>query len=118
MPKKIFTQQLEVTKRRGRPSKGWREGVERDVEVLGVRRWRELVIGQNGGTSFDRPEPTVGCSANGRRPASYVYVYGATFQYSGLVLECQTLHHYRGRFRLELGVHGPDLAVCHHLWYA
>jgi len=26
-----------------------------------------------------------------------------SFQYSGLVLECQTLRHYRGRFRLELG---------------
>jgi len=44
MPKKIFTQELEGTRRRGRPRKGWREGVERDLQVLGVRRWRELVI--------------------------------------------------------------------------
>ena len=43
MPKKIFTQELEGTRRRGRPRKGWRE-VERDLQVLGVRRWRELVI--------------------------------------------------------------------------
>jgi hypothetical protein len=43
MPKKIFTQELEGTRRRGRPRKGWRE-VERDLHVLGVRRWRELVI--------------------------------------------------------------------------
>ena len=43
MPKKIFTQELEGTRRRGRPRKGWREEVERD-QVLGVRRWRELVI--------------------------------------------------------------------------
>jgi hypothetical protein len=43
MPKKIFTQQLEGTRRRGRPRKGRRE-VERDLQVLGVRRWRELVI--------------------------------------------------------------------------
>jgi hypothetical protein len=42
MPKKIFTQELEGTKRRGRPRKGWRE-VERDLQVLGVRRWSELV---------------------------------------------------------------------------
>jgi hypothetical protein len=42
-PKKIFTQELEGTRRRGRPRKGWRE-VERDFQVLGVRRWRELVI--------------------------------------------------------------------------
>ena len=64
---KIFTQELEGTRRRGRPRKGWREEVERDLQVLGVRRWRELVTGQNGGTMFDRPKPTTGCSANGRR---------------------------------------------------
>jgi hypothetical protein len=44
MPKKIFTQELEGTRRRGRRRKGWREEVERDLQVLGVRRWRELVI--------------------------------------------------------------------------
>ena len=44
MPEKIFTQELEGTRRRGRPRKGWREEVERDLQVLGVRRWRELVI--------------------------------------------------------------------------
>jgi hypothetical protein len=43
MPKKIFTQELEETRRRGRPRKGWRE-VVKDLQVLGVRRWRELVI--------------------------------------------------------------------------
>ena len=43
MPKKIFTQGLEGTRRRGRPREGWREEVERDLQVLGVRRWRELV---------------------------------------------------------------------------
>jgi hypothetical protein len=44
MPKKIFTQEVEGTRRRGRPRKGWREEVERDLQMLGVRRWRELVI--------------------------------------------------------------------------
>ena len=44
MPKKIFTQELEATRRRGRPRKLCREEVERDLQVLGVRRWRELVI--------------------------------------------------------------------------
>jgi hypothetical protein len=43
MPKKIFTQELEGTRRRGRPSKGWRKEVKRDLQVMGVRRWRELV---------------------------------------------------------------------------
>jgi len=44
MPKKIFTQEMKETRRRGRLRKGWREEVERDLQVLGVRRWRELVI--------------------------------------------------------------------------
>jgi len=43
MPKKIFTQEMEGTRRRGRPMKRWKEEVERDLQVLGVRRWRELV---------------------------------------------------------------------------
>ena len=44
MPKKIFTQELERTRRTGRPRKGWREEVERDLQMLGVRRCREMVI--------------------------------------------------------------------------
>ena len=43
MTKKIFTEELEGRRRRGRPRKGWREEVERDLQVLGVRRWREMV---------------------------------------------------------------------------
>jgi hypothetical protein len=43
MPKKIFTQELETTRRMGRLRKRWKEEVETDLKVLGVRRWRELV---------------------------------------------------------------------------
>ena len=43
MPKKIVTQELEWTRRRERPRKEWKEEVERNLQVLGVRRWRELV---------------------------------------------------------------------------
>jgi hypothetical protein len=43
MPNKIFTQEPERTRRRGRSRKRWKEEVERDLQVLGVRRWRELV---------------------------------------------------------------------------
>jgi hypothetical protein len=43
MSKKIFTQELGGTKRRGMSRKGWRDEVERDLQVLGVRRWKELV---------------------------------------------------------------------------
>ena len=68
MPKKIFTQELEGTRRRERPRKRWKEDVERDLQVLGVRRWRKLVADRkNGRTLFDRPKSTVGCSTNGRR---------------------------------------------------
>jgi hypothetical protein len=40
MPKKIFTQELEGTRR---PRERWKEEVERDLQLLGMRRWRELV---------------------------------------------------------------------------
>jgi hypothetical protein len=40
-----------------------------------VRRWRELVTGQNRRTLFDRPKPTTGCSANGRRRRIYQQLY-------------------------------------------
>ena len=43
MVKMIFTQEMEGTRRMGRPRKRWIEEVERDLQVLGVRRWRELV---------------------------------------------------------------------------
>ena len=38
VPKKIFTQELEGTRRRGRPRKRWKQEVERDIQVLGERR--------------------------------------------------------------------------------
>jgi hypothetical protein len=43
MPEKIFTQELKGTRRRGRPRKRWKGEVERDLQVLGVRRWRGLM---------------------------------------------------------------------------
>jgi len=46
-PKKIFKQQLEGTRRRGRPRKRWKEQVEGDLQVLGVRRRREIVTDRN-----------------------------------------------------------------------
>ena len=43
MSKKIFTLEREGTRRRGRPRKRWKEEVERDLQVLGMRRWTEFV---------------------------------------------------------------------------
>jgi len=67
MPKNIFAQELKGT-RRGRPRKRWKAEVERDLQLLGVRRWRELVADRKKWKDiFDRPKPTVGCSASGRK---------------------------------------------------
>jgi len=44
MPKKIFTQELEGTRRRGRPRKRWKEEVERDL-----RSARSEKMGRVGG---------------------------------------------------------------------
>jgi len=54
MPKKIFTQELEGTRRRGRPRKRWKEEAERDCQVLGVRRWRQLVADRKRWKDFVR----------------------------------------------------------------
>ena len=43
MPKKIFTQEMGGMRRRGRPRERRKEEVERDLQVLGVRLWTELV---------------------------------------------------------------------------
>jgi len=66
-PKNTFTQELEGTRRRGRPGKRWKEEVERDLRVVGVRRWRDWwQIGKNR-TLFESPKPTVGYGADGRK---------------------------------------------------
>jgi len=44
MPKRIFTQELEGSRRKVRPRKRWKEGVEIDLQTLEVRRWKELVV--------------------------------------------------------------------------
>jgi len=64
MLKKIFTQELEGTRRKGRSRKRWKEEVQRDLQVLGVRRWRELVADRK---KMEGHCSTVGCSAYGRR---------------------------------------------------
>jgi hypothetical protein len=75
MPKMIFSQELEGTRRRGRPRKRWKEEVDRDLHVLGVRRCRQLATDKkSGGMLLDRPKPTAGCSANGRRVIRVSYV--------------------------------------------
>jgi len=57
--KKVVTQELEGTRRRGRPRKRWKEEVERDLQVLAVRRLRELVA--------DRKKMEANCSTGQSR---------------------------------------------------
>ena len=42
MPKKIFIQELEGTRQRGRPRKGWKEEAERDRQVLGGEKMEKV----------------------------------------------------------------------------
>jgi hypothetical protein len=67
MPTKIFTQELEGTRRRGRPRKGWREEVERNLQVLGVRKLKELVTDRERWRSIFRQDKANSGSTNGRR---------------------------------------------------
>ena len=43
VPKKIFNQELDGTRRRGRPGKKMARGSRKRSPSAGVRRWRELV---------------------------------------------------------------------------
>ena len=74
MPKRIFNKESKGTRRRGRLRKSWKEEVERDLQVLGARRVGSR-YGKNGRTLFDRPKPTVGCSANGRRRIIHTHTH-------------------------------------------
>jgi len=80
MPKNIFTQELEGSRRRGRPRKRWKEEVERDLQVLGVRRWRELVAYRKkmeGHCSTDQSPPwAVVPMEEGMAPPILIFVLG------------------------------------------
>ena len=68
MPRKDLHSRTGRTRRRGRPRKGWKEEVERDLQVLGVRKWRESVADRKKWKDIVRQaKAQVGCSANGRR---------------------------------------------------
>ena len=43
MPINVFIKELEGTRKRGRLMKRWKEKEERDLQVLRVRRWTEVM---------------------------------------------------------------------------
>jgi len=40
-PKRILQWKTTGTRTRGRPRKRWIEGIEEDLQIMGVRRWRK-----------------------------------------------------------------------------
>jgi hypothetical protein len=53
---------------KGKPRKRWKEEVDRDLQVQGVRRWRELVTDRGKWKDIVRQaKATLGCSSNGRK---------------------------------------------------
>jgi len=85
MPKKIFTQDLEGT-RRGRPSKRWKEEVERDLKVLRVRRWRELVADRKKWKDFVRQAKAQQWAVMPLEEEDYIYIY--IYIYISHTVEC------------------------------
>jgi len=78
MPKKIFAQELEGMRQRGRPRKGLKEEAVRDFQVLGARRLRKLVMDRkNGRILFDRVKRTTGCSANERKRSNPCFTWNS-----------------------------------------
>jgi len=71
-PKRILEWKPIGTRTRGRPRKRWSAGIEEDLQIMGVRRWRNNVKKeQNGRKSLRRLKPTVGCNAIKRRRKIY-----------------------------------------------
>jgi len=67
-PKRILQWEPIGTRTRGRPRKRWIADIEEDLQIMGVRRWRNNVKKeQNGRKSLRRLKPTVGCNASKRR---------------------------------------------------
>ena len=62
MPKKFFIPELEGTRRKERPRKRWKEEVERDLQVLGVRNCATQ------SHNFPHPRLIACCSAPNSRP--------------------------------------------------
>ena len=68
IPKRILQWKPIGTRTRGRPRKRWIAGIEKDLQIMGVRRWRkQCKKGQNGRKSLRRLKPIVGCNASKRR---------------------------------------------------
>jgi hypothetical protein len=67
-PKRILQWKPIGTRTRGRPWKRWFAGIEEDLQIMGVRRWRkQCEKRQNRRKSLRRLKHTMGCNASKRR---------------------------------------------------
>jgi hypothetical protein len=65
MPKQIAATTIEGTRKIGRPRKRWKDEVEEDLNVMGIRKTGEQRPGitGNGGTLYCKPRSTTESSA-------------------------------------------------------
>jgi hypothetical protein len=68
-PKRILQWKPTGTRPRGRPWKRWIAGIEEDLQIMGVRRWRKQCEERAEWKKITEKakKPTVGCNANKRR---------------------------------------------------
>jgi hypothetical protein len=68
-PKRILQWKPIGTRTRGRPRKRWIAGIEEDLQIMGVRRWRKQCEerAECKKKSLRRLKPTMGCNASKRR---------------------------------------------------
>jgi hypothetical protein len=67
-PKRILERKPIGTRIRGRPRKRWIVDIEENIQIMGIRRWRnQCKKEENGRESPRRLKHTVGCNASKRR---------------------------------------------------
>jgi len=67
-PKRILQWKPIGTRTRGRPGKRWIAGIEEDLQIMGVRRWRKQCEERAEWKRItEKAKPTVGCNASKRR---------------------------------------------------
>jgi len=67
-PKRILEWKPIGTRTRGRPRKRWIVGIEEDLQIMGVRRWRKQCEERVQWKKItEKAKTTVGCNANKRR---------------------------------------------------
>jgi hypothetical protein len=67
-PKRILQWKPIATRSRGRPRKRWIAGIEEDLLIMGVRRWRKQCEEREEWKKItEKAKPTVGCNGSKRR---------------------------------------------------